>query len=91
MNSPAYLVSWETNGAQFAATLTHRDDGSRCLTYANLHGRPRMTLITGEMVDGRPIYGADVGMVDAPQCDTFAEFRQFIRDRFDLLPEGGAR
>lgn len=72
----ATKVRFERNAMMSAAHLSH-DDGGRGLIFCSIPGgRPWLQLSGGEPIT----------IVNAPQCDTHAEFKAFVIERFVNTP-----
>lgn len=71
----ATTIKWERGVAGQVAAHLLSDDGGHCLVHCMVPGgRPRFML--------RPDAMEDMGIVDAPSCDTFADFKRFVSERF---------
>jgi hypothetical protein len=66
-------IRYERNAMMSAATLTDEDGGTGYVFCALPGGRPWFSLTWN---------GAAVQITNAPQCDTHAEFRRFVAERF---------
>ena len=71
----ATTIKWERGVAGQVAAHLLSDDGGHCLVHCMTPGgKPRFML--------RPDAMVDTSIVNAPACDTFAEFRAFVTERF---------
>ena len=68
-------IRFGRNPLQAVAHLTDSDDDGRAFVFCGLPG-------------GRPFFTFDLrspfasAVANAPQCDTFAEFKRFVTERF---------
>lgn len=70
-------ITWEQNAMMVAANLIDEDDGGHSIVYCPIPGgHPRFA---DGATRGRRM---DISVDDAPQINTMAEFKRFVKERF---------